>query len=100
MTTCTVLERRMLPNPVDVRVDEKNLDFSTARLMAEQKAKELMDHPMLLGWYDSNKGRFSPNVTCCSEEKPGWLVYAETRGGNISITINRETYVFIYGDLM
>lgn len=51
---------------------------------------------MLLAWYDRKRGRFSPNVVCCSERKPGWVVYAESRGGNITIDINDESYVFIY----
>jgi hypothetical protein len=53
---------------------------------------------MLLGWCDATSGRFSPNVTCCSEDKPAWIVYAETRGGNLTIDINDEKYVFIYCD--
>jgi hypothetical protein len=59
---------------------------------------DVADDPMLLGWYSSGTGRFSPNVDCCSEEKPGWIVYAESRGGTITIDINDEQFVFIYRD--
>ena len=100
MTECTVLERKMLPNPIDIKVEGRKIDFMEARLIADQKAKELVKYPMLLGWYNSTNGSFSPNVTCCSEDKPGWLVYAETRGGNIVITINNDQFIFVYGDLM
>ena len=72
---------------------------SAVRMLADDKAKEIAGEPMLLGWYDSKSGRLSPNVTCCSEEKPGWIVYAESRGGDISIDINDETFVFIYRDI-
>ena len=32
-------------------------------------------------------------------EKPAWVIYAESRGGNITIDINQEEYIFIYLDL-
>ena len=51
---------------------------------------------MLLAWYDQGAGRFSPQVTCCSDDKPAWLVYAESRGGDLVIDINGESYVFVY----
>ena len=98
MKQCQTVRRETLPNPVDVRID-REIDFNTARILADDRAKEIAGDPMLLAWYDSKSGRFSPNVTCCSEEKPGWIVYAESRGGDISIVINDETFVFIYKDI-
>ena len=100
MMGCDAVERSMLPNPTNVHIEGREIDFVDARLIANEKAKELAEHPMLLGWYDSTNGFFSPNVTCCSEHKPGWLVYAESRGGNITITINTDQFIFVYGDLM
>ncbi len=40
----------------------------------------------------------SPNVECCCHEskKPAWLIYAETRGGEIQIVINELEYVLVY----
>ena len=97
---CAILEKEMLPNPVELAVDNSGLDFNTARLLSDKKAGELIKNPMLMSWYDRSAGRFSPDVTCCSEDKPGWVVYAESRGGNLSVTVNNEQYVFIYADLM
>ena len=74
------------------------LDFGQAREVADQKARELGAEPMLLAWYEAKSGKFSPPVECCSEKKPGWIVYAESRGGTITIDINDEEYVFIYLD--
>ena len=99
MTACASLEKKMLPGPVTVKIDDPTCSFTTARLIADQKAAELAENPMLLAWYDSASKNFSPDVTCCSEDKPGWLVYAESRGGSISITINEEQFVFVYTDL-
>jgi len=100
MSTCALLKKNMLPNPVELYVDENKLDFNSARLLSDEKANELIEKPMLISWYDRDTGRFSPDVTCCSEDKPGWVVYAESRGGNLSVTVNDERYVFIYADLM
>ncbi|MFO7985445.1 MAG: AF1514 family protein [Desulfatiglandaceae bacterium] len=99
MTTCQTLTKDMLPNPVSIQVDELPADLKAARLIADQKAAELALEPMLLAWYEAKSGRFSPDVECCSETKPGWVVYAESRGGNITIDINGREYVFIYRDL-
>ena len=100
MKTCRALERNMLPNPVDLKIDNGKLDFTTAKNLSYDKANEMLEHPMLMGWYNRNSGHFSPNVTCCSEDKPGWVVYSESRGGNLSVTVNDEQYVFIYADLI
>jgi hypothetical protein len=97
MTTCSTVSKDMLVNPVSIHIDE-TLDFETARLVADQKAKEMANDPMMLGWYEAKSGKFSPNVECCSEHKPGWIVYAESRGANITIDINNEAYIFIYRD--
>lgn len=97
MTTCvTTLSREMLPHAVPIRVHETPYDLKAARLIADQKALELASDPMLLAWFEAKSGRFSPNVECCSETKPGWVVYAESRGGRLAIEINDLAYVFIY----
>jgi hypothetical protein len=96
MAGCIPLSREMLRDPIDVAVSDPPLDFSRARAIAEARAREMADDPMLLAWYDRGAGRFSPQVTCCSDDKPAWLVYAESRGGDLVIDINGEAYVFVY----
>ncbi len=97
MTRCPVpLTREMLANPVDVRLEDPALDFSRARQAADQQARELCEQPMLLAWFDARAERFSPNIVCCGEDKPTWLIYAENRGGDLVIDINQEEYVFVY----
>ena len=54
---------------------------------------------MLLAWFDRARGVFSPNITCCREDKPSWLTYAESRGGDIVICINDLDYVFVFRGL-
>lgn len=97
MTTCTTVSREILTNPIRVRTDE-TLDFAAAMLVADKKASEVAEDPMLLAWYNSRTRKFAPNVECCGEKKPGWVVYAESRGGTITVSINEEQFIFIYRD--
>ena len=96
MDGCIPLSREMLRDPIDVGVADVPLDFARARAIAEARARTEAADPMLLAWYDRGASRFSPQVTCCSDDKPAWLVYAESRGGDLVIDINREAYVFVY----
>ena len=96
MAGCIPLSRGMLKDPIDVSVSDESLDFARARAIAETRARELGPEPMLLAWYDRGAGAFSPQVTCCGDNKPAWLIYAESRGGDLIIDINHEAYVFVY----
>jgi len=96
MAHCIPLSREMLKDPIDVGVVDEFLDFARARAIAEGRAREVAPEPMLLAWYDRGAGAFSPQVPCCGDDKPGWLIYAESRGGDLVIDINDEAYVFVY----
>jgi hypothetical protein len=96
MADCIPLSREMLKDPIHLRVADEPLDFARARTMAEQRARELGEEPLLLAWYNGRMGEFSPRVTCCGDVKPAWLIYAESRGGDLVIDINDEAYVFVY----
>ncbi len=98
MPECIPLSREMLKNPIEVRVPGP-LDFAQARNLARQKAAAVCGEPMLLAWFDRVRGAFSPNITCCREDKPSWLTYAESRGGDIVICINDLDYVFVFRGL-
>ena len=96
MADCIPLKRAMLKDPIHLRVADEPLDFSRARTLADRRAAEVGEEPMLLAWYNGRTGEFSPQVTCCTEDKPAWLTYAESRGGDLVIDINDEAYVFVY----
>ncbi|MFA6221242.1 MAG: AF1514 family protein [Desulfomonilaceae bacterium] len=96
MVDCKYITRDMLTNPVSVRIDDRPADFPSAKSLADQKAKELSSDPMLLAWFDRKKGTFSPDVICCGDTKPSWLVYADSRGADISVDVNDLDYVFVY----
>lgn len=96
MAGCIPLSREMLRDPIDIDVADTPLEFARARAIAEARARREAADPMLLAWYDREAGRFSPQVTCCGDNKPAWLVYGESRGGDLVIDINREAFVFVY----
>lgn len=96
METCVPLRRDMLANPIDIRVDDPALDFAAAKKIADEAARRLSSEATLLAWFDRKEGAFSPVWGCSGRAKPSWLVYAESRGGNIVIDINDEAYVFVY----
>ena len=66
---CSVISKDMLVNPICVN-QEDILDFQTARLIADQKARELAGDPMLLAWYEARSGKFSR----CSRKGGVWML--------------------------
>ena len=81
---------------IKIEIDNPELDFAEAKEIAKQRAKEICDDPMLLSWYQGKTGESYPNLECGPGDKPAWITYAESRGGDITIDINDEEYVFIY----
>jgi hypothetical protein len=51
---------------------------------------------MLLSWYQGKTVESYPNLECGPGDKPAWIVYAESRGGDLTIDINEGQYVFHY----
>lgn len=98
MDSCRTVTEDMLSNAVKLRIEGESVDFKRAKTDAFEKAKEIASDPMLLAWYDKKTGRYFPDVECCGEEKPSWMIYAESRGGDIVIDINNGEYVFMYTD--
>jgi hypothetical protein len=81
---------------IKLRIDNPKLNFAEAKDLAKQKAKEICADPMLLSWYQGDTGESYPNLECGPGDKPAWIVYAESRGGDLTIDINEGQYVFIY----
>lgn len=80
---------------IDVTVAGRELDFDTAQRLAQALAAREGKEPMLLAWFDRRRGRASPEVPKC-QRQPGWLVYAQSRGSDLRVSINGGEYVFAY----
>ena len=86
-----------LPGKVmSVRCEESDLDFERAREMARARAAEECGDPMLLAWYDGVRKVFYPDKECGPGGKPAWILYAESRGADLSVDINDGQYVFLF----
>lgn len=97
MTSCESPEAYMLPNPIFLNIDKKGLDFNNARMIAKSEAEKHYKDAMILSWFDKMESQYAPqNIECCSKGNPGWITYAKSMGGNLSIDINHEDYVFIF----
>ena len=81
---------------IELKNDNPTLDFEAAKEVAKQKAKDFGDDPMLLSWYRGETGESYPNLECGPGDKPAWIEYAESRGGDLTIDINAGQYVFIF----
>ena len=81
---------------IEIRSDNPDLDFEEATDFAKQRAKETCADPMLLSWYQGKTGESYPYLECGPSDKPAWITYAESRGGDLTIDINEGQYVFIY----
>ncbi len=81
---------------IRIAVDDPDLDFAAAKDIARQKAAALGADPMLLAWYQGQTGESYPNLECGRNDKPAWIVYAESRGADLTVDINDGQFVFIY----
>jgi hypothetical protein len=62
MANCKIFMREMLHQPIDVFIEDSDLDFYRAKKVADARAGQLIEEPMLLAWYDRRAGEFSPRV--------------------------------------
>ena len=81
---------------VSIFVKDQGIDFETAKSTARQKAMEFCRDPMLLSWCNGQTGEYYPKLECGSGNRPAWIVFAESRGGDLTIDINDGQYIFIY----
>ena len=83
-------------NHVEIKIDNPQLQFNEAKDIAKKRAEAFCADPMLLSWYQGQTGESYPNLECGPGDKPAWITYAESRGGDLVIDINQGQYVFIY----
>jgi hypothetical protein len=81
---------------VALNIDDPDLDLEKAKDAAKAKAREICKDPMLLSWENGKTGTFYTNFECGSSERPAWIVFAEARGGNLTIDVNDGEFVFIF----
>ena len=80
---------------ISMRMEPQGLDFVTAKQAAKDRAFETCDHPMILSWKNGKTGESHPDYECGIDQRPFWIRYAEGRGANLTIDINKGEYVFM-----
>lgn len=77
-------------------------DFNGAKRLAEASAEERMADPVLLSFFDRERNIESPQgVSECHRDCaiPGYVEYAQTRGGTLVVDVNDGAYIFCYRPL-
>ncbi len=80
---------------INMNISTPDLDFVAAKQAAKDKAFEHCDHPMILSWKNGKTGESHPDYECGVEGRPFWIRYAEGRGANLTIDINKGEYIFM-----
>ncbi len=93
---CVKLDRKMLDGPVDL--DLPGAALQEAMDKASAAARKKLEDPVLISWYDREANKWSPHMECCEKDEPVWLVYAKSRGATLAVSVNREEFVFMFGD--
>ncbi len=88
--------KRYPPEHVKLTVEEPDLEFARAKEIATREARLRAANAMLLSWNDRKRKSSYPKFECGSRQRPAWIVYAESRGGNLTVDINDGEYTFIY----
>ncbi len=81
---------------IDVSVQGAALDYAAAHALADVLAKKVARDAMLVAWFDGKNNVGYPQVQECTGDKPGWLAYAESHGGNLGVNINGGEFVFVF----
>jgi hypothetical protein len=84
-------EKKVLP--VSLGPD---VDFEGAKEAARKKAREVCAGSMMLSWYNKKTGEYYPKTQCGSHLTPVWRLYAESRGSDITVDVNKGDYVFMF----
>jgi hypothetical protein len=81
---------------VKLTIDTPHLDFHSARERAKDQALEINRNAMQLAWFNRETGKGYPDYDCGSSDRPPWQVFADARGGNLTIDVNNGAFIFIY----
>ena len=79
-----------------LHVDDTDLDLAAASALAKEKARALDKNAMMLSFHSGKTGEFWPNYECGGDDRPPWIVFAQSRGYNLLVDINDGEFEFFY----
>lgn len=97
MSSCELPTAEMFNDAIHLYIGSGDLTFEEAQRTAYSHARSYAEDPLLVSWFDRKKGAYSPSAVECSDRsQPSWLSYARSRGGEVTIDINDEDYIFVF----
>ena len=81
---------------VTIRARTDSLDFEKARQLAREEARRLDPRAMLLSWHSGLTGEYQPKISCGPSARPPWIVWAASRGANLTVSVNDGDFCFYY----
>jgi hypothetical protein len=81
---------------VALTIEDPHLDLAMASQLAKTEARSINRDAMMLSYHSGKTGEYWPNHDCGSTDRPPWIVFAEARGYNLKIDINKGEYEFFY----
>lgn len=81
---------------VKLTIDDPALDFDAARIQAKARALAINRNAMQLAWFNRQTGQGFPDYHCGAGDRAPWQVFADARGGNLTIDVNDGAFIFIY----
>lgn len=81
---------------IGVSVQGVVLDYAAAHILASTLAGKAAGDAMPVAWFDGKNNVGYPEVQECAGDKPGWLAYAESHGGNLEVNVNGGEFIFVF----
>ena len=89
-------EVETLGKRVALRTEEAGLDIRKAGELARTAARRIDPQAMLLSWHSRRTGEYYPKIECGRRDRPPWIVWAASRGANLTVDINDGAFCFYY----
>jgi hypothetical protein len=81
---------------IDLQSGDPDLEFISAKDLAKQAAQERSPDAMLLSWHNTKTGEHYPRYDCGGHDRPAWVLFAESRGANLTVDVDDGDYVFMF----
>ncbi len=86
----------ILGDLLEILIDEDRLDFETVKNEAKDRARQIDRNAVLLSWHDRGTDAFGPPVRCGADPRPPWVVWAASRGADLTVRVNGGAFTFYF----
>ena len=89
-------EEKNAPETIKMNITDPDLNFEKAYHLSRVRAREINKDAMMLAWFNRRSGEGFPDYDCGAADKAPWRVFADARGGNLTIDVNDGEFIFVY----